>query len=62
MNVSLVEDFENIFAVMDDGEDFDTINYETLDCLLDINETEFTKEAGNLSRGETEGFSDRCSQ
>ena len=56
LNVSLVEDFENIFYILDEGEEFDSINDETLDCLLDISETEFAKEVGKLNSGDIKDF------
>lgn len=56
LSATLVNDFYNIFDILDEGEDFDSINHESLDCLLDISETEFAKEVGNLNSGDTKDF------
>ena len=49
LSTDLVNEFYNIFEILDEGEDLDNINYQNLDCLLDISETEFTKEVGSLT-------------
>ena len=56
LSANLVNDFYNIFDILDEGEDFDSINHESLDCLLDISETEFAKEVGSLNSGDTKSF------
>ena len=52
----VVEDFENILAIMDDGEDFESIDYENLDCFLKISDKKFSKAAGDLKKTEAKDF------
>ena len=56
LSTDMVNEFYNIFEILDEGEDLDSINHQTLDCLLDISETEFTKEVGTLTSRDTKSF------
>lgn len=56
LNVELVEDFYEIFAIMEDGDDFESINPDSLNCLLNVSETEFSREVGRLGHSDSESF------
>ena len=56
LSADLVNEFYNIFEILDEGDDLDSINHQNLDCLLDISETEFTKEIGSLTSRDTKSF------
>ena len=56
LSVKMVKEFENIFSILDDGDNLDDIKAGPLRCLLDISITEFRKEVDNLNKGEVRDF------
>ena len=52
----LVTEFDNIFAILDDGDGFDGIEPESLNCLLNLNDKKFKKEVRGLKSGESRDF------
>ena len=53
LSAELVDEFDTLFYMLKEEEDLESINHQTLDCLLDISETEFIKEVGRLGSGDT---------
>ena len=56
LSVDMVREFRKIFEMMEDDDELDNIKAKPLRCLLDISETEFAKEAGQLRKPETKKF------
>lgn len=56
LNENLVADFYEIFVIMEDGDDFESINPDSLNCLLNVSDTEFSREVGKLRKAESETF------
>ena len=52
----LVTEFYNIFDILDDGDGFDGIEPEALDCLLNLSDKKFKKEVRGLKGPDSKNF------
>lgn len=56
LSIDTVAEFQNIFGILQDGGDIDTIKPSELGCLLSISDKEFLKEIRGLDRADSKVF------